>query len=947
MPEDKGRLVAQKQRPSRVGRFISSLTTPSVDLPDTPLPDFIEGALEGATSPLGLISAGLAPVARTGPMYSRVAKEVAVASAGNLAAEQAGELTKDLPGGVQIGAQLGAAVLGGGLTARGLGNKTLPSRIKVLEQEDLTRSINDFQDPVDKISYLIRNAKPAEKGIEAARHAERSKRVGVYRSRVDAAGGGIDAYLSQSGALAGELPNRKFQPLTDMFTKGELDQVFQRVKSAKLQTFEERNIAVALTNVWENGVMPRPFEIDLLKRVYGEDFVASIMKHQSKSEMWRQNFYAALNLPRAVKASMDMSAPLRQGILLAPRHRKEWAGAMRPMMKAWSSEQGYKEVMDTITENPRYAQMKASGLELTTAGAIDKQMVEEAFYFKFTGERLNSSLLGAGVNASERAYSAFLNKLRADTFTSIAKGWEGTTKTAKDYEDLAKFLNNATGRAKLPEDFARFGPTLNALFFAPRLLYSRFAVVADLFTATPAVRAEIAKDLGSFVGSGMTVLTLLKTSGMADVEADPRSSDFGKIKVGNTTYDFWAGYQQIARYTAQAITGEQKGRDGRIRSVERVDSGQGIIEKFFRSKMAPNPGLAYDLYFGKNFLGEEVRADDVGIAGQLASNFVPLFVSDVRNAIKEDGFIGGLKTIPSFFGAGTNTYVTERQVENLVAQEKFGKDYRDLGYSQQQQVKSDQRVLTIAAKTEDRLPSDYEKAVDEADLMKAETERILGADFRAGKNPKDVADGLAQARRDAFIKKRQAQQDFGVTFLPADSPLGIALDGYYALYEKADKGMLDGSGVRTGIVDWEVYDELETRYMASLTPEQRAYVEDRNPKKSTDPSIAFMDEAKDYIKKTGYYDKTGEAFTKNQRLAQRAMPGVTSFSELLQAANLARLNKDMATYKRLTTVINKIEADGRKEKEALRKKDALLDSSLFGLGRSEVMLHKANKAKMR
>jgi hypothetical protein len=944
LPEDKGRLVAQKQRPSRVGRFISSLTTPSVDLPDTPLPDFIEGALEGATSPLGLISAGIAPVARTGPMYSRVAKEVAVASAGNLAAEQAGKVTQDAPGAVQIGAQLGAAVLGGGLTARGLGNKTLPSRIKVLEQEDLTRSINDFQDPVDKIAYLIRNAKPAEKGIEAARHAERSKRVGLYRSRVDAAGGGIDAYLNQRGALAGELPNRRFEPLTDMFTKDELDQVFQRVKGAKLQTFEEMNVASALTNVWENGAMPRPFEIDILKKVYGEDFVASIMKHQSKSEVWRQNFYAALNLPRAVKASMDMSAPLRQGILLAPRHRKEWAGAMRPMMKAWSSEQGYKEVMDTITENPMYAQMRASGLELTSPGAVSKDAVEEAFYFKLSGEYLNSTLLGAGVNASERAYSAFLNKLRADTFTSIAKNWEGTNKTAKDYEDLAKFLNNATGRAKLPEDIARFGPALNALFFAPRLLYSRFAVVGDLMTATPAVRQEIAKDLGAFVGTGMTVLTLLKASGWADVEADPRSSDFGKIKVGNTRYDFWAGYQQIARYTAQAITGQSKGADGRIRDVERIDSGNGVIERFARSKMAPNPGLAYDLYFGKNFLGEEVRADDVGIVGQLAGSFVPLFVSDVKTAIEADGLIGGAKTLPSFFGASTSTYVTQRQVENLVAQEKFGKEYRDLGYSQQQQVKADQRVLTIAAKFENRLPSDYEAEIEQIDQTKLESERILAAAFREGMNPQDFADELGNVRQKAFTEKKKVQELHGVTFLPPDSPLQVALDGYYRLFDQADYGA--AQGVVTGSKDWEKFDQLESQYMASLTPEQRAYVEDRK-KEYADPTIEFFDKARKYIADSGYYDTVDKAYVKNQRLAQRAMPGVTSLSELLQAANLARQNGDVKTFKKLNTVINKIEADASAEKLKLRKKDALLDSSLYGIGRTSVMEHKANKAKMR
>ena len=47
-----------------------------------------------------------------------------------------------------------------------------------------------------------------------------------------------------------------------------------------------------------------------------------------------------------------------------------------------------------------------------------------------------------------------------------------------------------------------------------------------------------------------------------EVEADPRSSYFGKIQVGPSTVDLWGGSQQIARYAAQWITGERKTREG-------------------------------------------------------------------------------------------------------------------------------------------------------------------------------------------------------------------------------------------------------------------------------------------------------------------------------------------------------------------------------------------------
>jgi hypothetical protein len=47
------------------------------------------------------------------------------------------------------------------------------------------------------------------------------------------------------------------------------------------------------------------------------------------------------------------------------------------------------------------------------------------------------------------------------------------------------------------------------------------------------------------------------------VEIDPRSTDFGKIKVGNIRWDIWGGFQQWVRVASQLATGERKTGKGK------------------------------------------------------------------------------------------------------------------------------------------------------------------------------------------------------------------------------------------------------------------------------------------------------------------------------------------------------------------------------------------------
>src|SRR5690606_29468999 len=102
-------------------------------------------------------------------------------------------------------------------------------------------------------------------------------------------------------------------------------------------------------------------------------------------------------------------------------------------------------LMFTITQKDTYPLMVKSGLAFTHLG--DQLSGREEAFMSRQADKI------PGVKRSERAYTGFLNKLRADTFDSIVtKAKEAGIDVEADpdgLKTLARFVNNATGRGDL------------------------------------------------------------------------------------------------------------------------------------------------------------------------------------------------------------------------------------------------------------------------------------------------------------------------------------------------------------------------------------------------------------------------------------------------------------------------------------------------------------------
>lgn len=525
---------------------------------------------------------------------------------------------------------------------------------------------------IAKLIGAIKEAKPIRKEAEALYTAERAKRVAAG-SKVLQQGAGEKGFYQTLGTLKGELPKPKFESPRLKFAQDEIDDLFDSIKRTDLDFFDKINASTGLTKILgpKGGGIPTDSELKLLQKVYGPELVEAVRSKRSTWEKVKEGIAEALNVPRALMASMDMSAPLRQGRVLISAHPKKGAQSFKEMVKYFGNENTFKLAMEDIMRRPTAPLMKQSGLSLTdvTADAVGLTNKEEGF---MTNLAAKIPVAGRLVKASERAYVGFLNKMRADVFDDLAgeyiAGGIKPSDRPEVFQSLAKFINTATGRGDLGK-FSTAAPLLNGVFFSPRFMASRIQMLnpAWYLKQSPEVRKEAAKTFVKFVGSGVALLSLAKLGG-AEVEMDPRSTDFGKIKIGNTRYDTWGGFQQWTRFIAQLATGEVKSSTtGKLRQLSKKEFPyQSRLDhsfNFFVGKFAPIPALIADLARGQNMVGEPLDWKE-----ETYEKVIPLYVLDVAEAVSQTG-LGAIATagVPAFFGVSVQTYEAAKNKAKLPA----------------------------------------------------------------------------------------------------------------------------------------------------------------------------------------------------------------------------------------------------------------------------------------
>ncbi len=528
---------------------------------------------------------------------------------------------------------------------------------------------------IQKLIKAIDDAVPLrgeQKKLYQQEMAKRTARVAAAGTKVEGEAG----FYAQLGQLKGELPKKSFEAIKKQFNQEEVDLLFNSIEQTKtLLPLEKVATKEGLQKLFK-GEVPTPTELEKLKEVFPKEVIDAILARRPLLERASELGMELINVPRTMMATTDLSFGFRQGIFMLGRP-KQFFSAFKEQFKYFASEKAYQGLMEDIASRPTYLKMKQAKLALTEIGGpLSKR--EEAFMGNLA-EKI--PIYGRIVRASNRAYTGFANKLRADIFDDILKKAEIAGRDIDDslLKSMGDFINAGTGRGKfglkatgiLPKSMERAAPVMNAAFFSPRLMASRLNLLNPYFYVEldPFVRKEAVKTLFADVGIFGSIYGLWKLNG-GEVGLDPRNADFGKLKIGNTRYDVLGGFQQYIRLAAQLITGEiissTTGRTITLGEGYKPLTREDIIIRFFEYKTSPIASFIIGLLKGQTVMGE-----DVDVPTEIVNRFIPMVVQDIYDLSQEKGAEGLLYGLPAIFGVGAQTYGKQ---ELVFGESKLGEE---------------------------------------------------------------------------------------------------------------------------------------------------------------------------------------------------------------------------------------------------------------------------------
>jgi len=408
---------------------------------------------------------------------------------------------------------------------------------------------------------------------------------------------------------------------------------------------------------------------------YGKSFrksVQEIKEAKGVNTFWNI-LTDVLAAPRSLKASFDLSAAGRQAATYGYSHPGQALKAFKAQLKAYGSEAGYQESVERLANKP-WAGIRD---EVVANSLVDQPLLNGERTFISKG--LNKV---PGFRASERAYATYLNELRDSAFEMM---WRNSGLSLEELTSVTNvpkvkawgdLINASTGHGDIG---ALFNAKVagNPILWAPNFLYSRVKlpwIALTQWHKNPEVALEAAKQLGIFVGVNSALLAGVNASGAASVELDPRSSDFGQMRIGNSRIDPWAGYRPIANLIARLQSGQTKSTTtGDISDPTNLK----IVQDFLRNKMEPLSGEILNQILGSNSIGEPTAADTnmairlvaplflesmvraINVGGPSVTpseNFSDQIASFGRNVASPGGLKAAALTLPGVLGVGTATY---------------------------------------------------------------------------------------------------------------------------------------------------------------------------------------------------------------------------------------------------------------------------------------------------
>lgn len=396
-------------------------------------------------------------------------------------------------------------------------------------------------------------------------------------------------------------------------------------------------------------------------------------------------------IAKSLKATLDVSAIGRQGFKTIFTHPKQWAINTALTFKNIFTTLSHKTSEDVVMDALR---AEIYSRENSTNGLYDKMKLDigtgEEAYPSSLPEKIPG--LGRIFKASEVAYSGFLTRLRADIadqYIEVAKANGIDVNDKFQAESIGSLVNSLTGRGNKGV-FGRLGEPVNSLFFSPK----NFQANVDFLLMHPTekmslfARKQAAINLFKVVGGVFAILAIAKSLWPEGVENDPRSSNFGKIRIGDTRFDVTGGEGSLITLLARIATGSTKSSvTGQVSELGNKFGQQSRLDTFLSfagNKISPVAGLA------KNLLkGVDSENQPLTVKGELTNLLMPLPITNAINTLQNPKSApAALVILADALGFATNTYSDQTTIGQIFSdKDEVGKKLHDLANSTGKYVK--------------------------------------------------------------------------------------------------------------------------------------------------------------------------------------------------------------------------------------------------------------------
>jgi len=351
----------------------------------------------------------------------------------------------------------------------------------------------------------------------------------------------------------------------------------------------------------------------------------------------------------------DMSATLLQGGKMLVIRPRQWALNTAEQFVDFAKTVGGKDA-ELLVMADLYSRENALNGVYAKHG-LEGMVLEESFPVPFV-EKIPG--LGRVFKGFENSFTGFVRRGRADMFDH----WYAKLKAkGADTEGLGILANSFMGRGLLPFGLEKNAPVFNKVFFAPK----NFMADVDYLLAhqntkdmSGAVKSIAFMNLLTSTVATAIVLGTAYAINPKAVEFDPRSSDLGTIRRGNTSYSlpFLGRVLPIITLLTRMKMWEAKSTvTGKITKLNSGDYGSktvgNVVAEFFTNRLAPMASVLNDREMrNENFLGEKPT-----VAGDIKNLTVPFPIKTFIELMKDPDVANQIMgNLYSFFGGRISSY---------------------------------------------------------------------------------------------------------------------------------------------------------------------------------------------------------------------------------------------------------------------------------------------------